>query len=184
MRILFLIIITAITFSCGKQKGDDFDFFKETGITEDEYYNFLINDYSKRLDTLSSNGIRTLYSFAARPIKIEYENGAPTTLEPPGAELKAIKTYRLDRNRLNHFKLISADVYSKAEKGIGNDDCKAFEENIGEYIVFLHLPWYNPKDSSLLMREYRVECPPHYHHNAGVFGRYKKRDGNWRLDFD
>jgi hypothetical protein len=184
MRILFLIVITAITFSCGKPKENDFDFFKETGITEDEYYSFLINDYSKRLDTISSKRIRILYSYAAPPIKIEFENGMPTTLEPPGVDFKTIRTYRLDQNRLNDFKLISADVYSKAQKGMLNDDCIAFEENIGEYIILLHLPWYNPKDSSLLMREYWATCPAHYHQGGGVFGRYKKRDGNWTLVFD
>jgi hypothetical protein len=182
MRILFIIIITTNLLSC--KKSNDFDFKKETGISEDEFYKFLNNDYSKRLDTLSSKRIRILYSYAAWPIKIEFENGMPTTLEPPGVDFKTIKTYKLDPNRLKNFKLISTDTYTKAHKEMLNDECNEFEENIGEYIMLLHLPWYNPKDSSLLMREVWAVCPPHYHQGSGVFGRYKKRDGNWALDFN
>jgi hypothetical protein len=184
MRFILLIFISSITLSCNKHKDDNFDFKKETGLTEDEFYDFLINDYSKRLDTLSSKKIRTLYSYLAWPIKIEFENGMPTELEPPGVDFKTVKTYRLDQNRLKDFKIISNDTYTKAEKGMLNDDCKEFERDIGEYIVLLHLPWYNPKDSSLLMREVWTTCPPHYHQGGGVLGRYKKRDGHWTLDFN
>jgi hypothetical protein len=90
----------------------------------------------------------------------------------------------LDSTKLKNFKLISENVYARAEKAMLKDSCSEFDEKIGDYIIFLHLPWYNPKDSSLLIREAWATCPPHYHQGGGVLFRYKKINGAWSLDFE
>lgn len=184
MRKLIILYIGILFFACVNKQKSDFNFYSETGITEDEYYEFLNSTYSQRLDTLSSSRDKILYSYVAWSIKIEFENGMPTELEPPGVDFKSIKTYKLDSVRLENFRLISPETYAISEKEMLNNNCTEFDSKIGDYIVFLHLPWYNPGDSSLLIREVLATCPPHYHQGEGVLFRYKKKAGNWTINFE
>lgn len=185
-KLAFRIISVGLVFlllECSKKEDSSYFFKSSSAITEDELYDFLNNVYATRIDSLSSSSERIIFELAGPPIRIPFENGAPTLLEPPGIDfLKA--TYQLDVNRLSGFKVISSNVYENARNSMIKNDCSQFDEQIGSYMVFIHLPWYNPKDSSLLIKEVYSVCPPYYHQSAGVLFRFKKRDQKWELTFE
>lgn len=174
LAILLLLLLSA----CSQRSDDQFNITAETGLSEDEFYAFINETYVKKLDTLNDG--RILYSYAGKPLKIEFENGAPTELEPPTMDyLEA--SYKLDPSRLNNFKLISPEVYSNARKSMSEGDCKFFDKEIGSHMFFLYLPWYNPKDSTLLFKDVDNVCPSLYHQGQGVLYRFKRNGNKWML---
>jgi len=176
MKLYQLIVIFSFLLACYPKTETQFDMSVETGLTEDEFYAFLNSVYASKLDSF---GRRVIYAYAGRPIKIEYENGAPTELEPPTMPFLEAK-YRLDSSKLKGFKLISSELYSRASEAKRGGDCTIFNNEIGEHMFFIHLPWYNPKDNSLLFKDVDNVCPPHYH-DQGVFYRFEKGKDQWIL---
>jgi hypothetical protein len=176
-RFTFIILVIAAC-STKTEKIPTSDFTAKMGISEEEFYSFMNEIYAKKLDSIDSH--RVIYAYAGNPIKIEFEDGAPTTLEPPGIDfLKA--TNQLDSNRLKGFKLIQPKIYEEARTAMYKDNCEPFNKNIGNHLFFIHLPWYNPKDSTLLLRDVDNVCPPYYHQGQGVLYRFKREKDKWIL---
>jgi hypothetical protein len=172
--LILLILLSA----CSQRTENQFDIKAETGLSEEELYLFLNETYANKLDTI--NGGRIIYEYAGRPIKIEFHNGTPTELEPPTMDyLEA--SYKLDHNRLEDFKLVSPEVYSHARKLMQDGDCRYFDKQIGVHMFFVYLPWYNPKDSTLLFKDVYNVCPSLYHQGQGVIYRFKKNRDEWVL---
>lgn len=173
-----LSILLVLVSACSQRADNQLDIRAETGLSEDEFYSFLNETYGKKLDSIS--GTRVIYSYVGRPIKIEFENGAPTELEPPTMNYLDA-SYELDSNRLKDFKLISPEVYSNARMSMNEGDCKYFHNEIGTHMFFLYMPWYNPKDSTLLFKDVDNECPSHYDQGHGVLYRFKRNRATWVL---
>jgi hypothetical protein len=177
MKLIFLMVFLSIT-SCVVKNEAMSDFEIKTGLSEDDFYLFMNDNYLNKLDTIDSS--RALFVYAGNPIKIEFENGAPTELEPPAMDLLKA-TNQLDSNRLKGFKLIHPIIYLEARTALYKDNCEPFNRNIGNHMFFIHLPWYNSKDSTLLLRDVDNICPPYYHQGQGVLYRFKKKDNKWVL---
>ena len=178
MKTTRLIVFVAVLISCSERSKEEIAFENNTGISLDEFYEFMNTAYSQRLDTISVNNEKILYANAGKPIKIPFEMGFPT-IQPPPATIFFDAHFALDTGKLRNFRIISEDLYESYKPKLEHFECDAFHEKIGKYVAMIHLPWYNAQDQTLLIWEVVVRCPLGYHGPSFISYRFKKINNQW-----
>jgi hypothetical protein len=178
MKTARLIVFFAVLISCNERSKEEIDFEKDTGMSSNEFYDFMNTVYLRRLDTISNNHEKILYANAGKPIKILFEMGIPTIQPPPGIIASDAK-FVLDSTKLSSFRIIRRDLYKKWTPKYEQTDCDGFNQKIGKYVAIIRLPWFNPADETLLLWEVIERCPLGYHGPSHIWYRFKRVNGQW-----